>query len=168
MMPADITTDRLRLRSIRADDAKEIARMMTFDVAQYLTRVPWPYTRKDAGEFAARMDGKQGQYGVAYQGQLAGVIGGSRMLGYWVARPFWGKGIATEAGRAYLSHCFSNGEVDLLKSGYAPQNASSGRVLGKLGFISDGVKPAFLNIDREEVLLNICTLSRSRWAGAAQ
>lgn len=55
---------------------------------------------------------------------------GTREVGYWVAREHWGKGIATEALRAFL-------EVERrrpLAAGVAPHNAGSLRVLEKCGF----------------------------------
>ncbi|MFZ1992170.1 MAG: GNAT family protein, partial [Alphaproteobacteria bacterium] len=75
---------------------------------------------------------------------LVGVIGltgirsieGGRIaeLGYWLAKPFWSKGIMSEAGRALVRHAFEDLDFAGLKSGHFKENHRSGRVLAKLGF----------------------------------
>ena len=59
------------------------------------------------------------------------------VLGLYLARPFWGRGLATEAGRAFVD--FGFGELGLKRIVTAVEvgNAASVRVLEKLGF---GVK----------------------------
>lgn len=71
-----------------------------------------------------------------------GVVGGfgltglrsEREFGYWLARPAWGKGYATEAGRAFLAHLFRVAGLDIVRSGVFHDNPASLNVQEKLGF----------------------------------
>ena len=60
-------------------------------------------------------------------------------LGYWVARPWWGRGIATEAGRALIANARDSLRLKRLVAGHFTDNPASGRVLQKLGFRPTGV-----------------------------
>jgi RimJ/RimL family protein N-acetyltransferase len=74
-------------------------------------------------------------------GEVAGQIGsweqdGRRLVGYWIGRPFWGKGVATAALKAHL-------EIDRqrpIRAFVAVQNVASIRVLEKCGFHRVGME----------------------------
>lgn len=74
---------------------------------------------------------------IVHDGRVAGSIvswnpGSQRLLGYWVGREFWGKGLATAAVAEFLK------EVDLtrpLDASVATHNVGSLRVLQKNGFV---------------------------------
>ncbi|MDQ6947811.1 MAG: GNAT family N-acetyltransferase [Actinomycetota bacterium] len=52
----------------------------------------------------------------------------------WRLHPdYWGRGLATEGGRASLRHGFETLELDRIISIFNPDNAASGRVMDKLG-----------------------------------
>ena len=55
-------------------------------------------------------------------------------VGFHLRPPFWGRGIATEAATAVLSHAFRTLEVDAVFVGHNPKNDKSRRLLLKLGF----------------------------------
>jgi [ribosomal protein S5]-alanine N-acetyltransferase len=57
------------------------------------------------------------------------------VLAFYLARAFWGRGLATEAGRAFVD--FGFGELDLKRivTTVDARNAASVRVLEKLGFV---------------------------------
>jgi RimJ/RimL family protein N-acetyltransferase len=59
---------------------------------------------------------------------------GELELGYWIARPYWGRGYATEAGRAVIDHARHSLRLPRLSAGHFIDNPASGRVLAKLGF----------------------------------
>ena len=59
---------------------------------------------------------------------------GERLVGYWLGRPFWGKGYATEAGRRAVKFAFETLNADTLNAGWFHDNPASDRVLEKLGF----------------------------------
>jgi [ribosomal protein S5]-alanine N-acetyltransferase len=55
-------------------------------------------------------------------------------LGFHLRPPFWGKGLAEEAGRAVIDFAFAKLCARGLFAGHHPANAASRRVLQKLGF----------------------------------
>ena len=63
---------------------------------------------------------------------------GAVELGYWIARPFWGRGLATEAGTALVDIARTLGFPSLEASHFV-DNPPSGRVLEKLGFEPLGI-----------------------------
>ena len=63
---------------------------------------------------------------------------GQAEVGYWIARPFWDRGICTEAMRLVIDHCFNVKGFSVLWGDYFPSNPASGRVMAKCGFIDTG------------------------------
>ena len=55
-------------------------------------------------------------------------------VAYWVAVPFWGQGLATEAVRQLIAFCRLNLHLHRLKSGVLQRNPASRRVLEKNQF----------------------------------
>jgi RimJ/RimL family protein N-acetyltransferase len=76
---------------------------------------------------------------VVIDGRVAGNVvswrgGGRRLVGYWIARDEWGRGIATRALRAFLAELPQRPLHALVAS----TNAPSIRVLEKCGFADVG------------------------------
>lgn len=75
---------------------------------------------------------------------LLGVAGLDRMpcgaieLGYWIAKPYWGCGFASELGRKMIDIAKDELNLKRLNAGYFIDNPASGRVLSKLGFSTAG------------------------------
>lgn len=59
-------------------------------------------------------------------------------VGYWVARPYWNRGIATEALQLLIDYCFRQRGFRTLWADYFPGNQASGRVMQKCGFKDTG------------------------------
>lgn len=55
-------------------------------------------------------------------------------LGYWIGKPYWGRGLIPEAARALIDHAFRDLGCDQLWCAYFEGNAKSVRVQEKLGF----------------------------------
>ncbi len=55
-------------------------------------------------------------------------------IGYWIAKPFWGRGLATEAGQALVDYARNELAAPAVTAGHYDDNPASGRVLEKLGF----------------------------------
>lgn len=141
-------SDRLLLRPVFAEDWQEIYQGINDEgVVRMLASAPWPYREDDAREFAARpFDLAKPRLLVQLAESLGspviGCIGLDRKdegteMGYWIARPFWGQGFATEAGRALLMLARMLGHRTIL-AGHALDNPASGKVLQKLGFRPTG------------------------------
>lgn len=56
-------------------------------------------------------------------------------LGYWIGKPFWGRGYVPEAAREILRHGFEDLGMRTIWCGYYDGNAKSKRVQEKLGFV---------------------------------
>jgi ribosomal-protein-alanine N-acetyltransferase len=56
------------------------------------------------------------------------------VLAFYLARAFWGRGLATEAGRAFVDFGFGELELKRIVTMVDSRNAASVRVLEKLGF----------------------------------
>ena len=59
-------------------------------------------------------------------------------VGYWIARPDWGKGICTEALQLVIDHCINEKGFTVLWGDYFLDNPASGRVMEKCGFVDTG------------------------------
>ncbi|WP_405307998.1 GNAT family N-acetyltransferase [Methanobrevibacter sp.] len=59
---------------------------------------------------------------------------GSAELGYWIAEPYWGKGLVVEASKVIIRHAFDDLDIKQIYATYRIENTQSKRVLEKLGF----------------------------------
>ena len=145
-----IETRRLVLRQPEeADIDALVAGVGDLRVSERLGRVPYPYARADAEEFlrAIRRNSSAGrsmQLSIFHDGRLIGGVGigslpGYCELGYWLAYEAWGKGFATEAGKAILAYGFNALGLRLVRSGVLAGNDASLRVQIKLGFRRIGI-----------------------------
>ena len=143
-------TPRLLLRPGFPEDAPALAAAIADQaIARNLANVPWPYSMRDAEAYLAcprdpvlpsllifeRGDGAPQLVGACGLGRRAS---GSVEMGYWIARPFWGHGYATEACRALIDIALTLG-LPSLEGSHFLDNPASARVLEKLGFEPLGV-----------------------------
>ena len=142
-------TERLLLRPGWQEDAPALARAIGDEmIVRNLASAPWPYSEDDARTFLASWSSASPSRFLMVQRtasnpRIIGCIGMDRMddgsveLGYWVARPFWGLGYATEAGRHMIDLARTMGIRNLVASHFV-DNPASGSVLRKLGFRPTG------------------------------
>ncbi len=62
---------------------------------------------------------------------------GTAELGYWIGKPFWNEGYATEAAKAVIAHGFARLGLRAIEAGADPDNAASIRVQEKAGLVLD-------------------------------
>lgn len=55
-------------------------------------------------------------------------------LSYWVGKPYWNQGIATEAGKCVIEFGFTKIILEKIEAEHFRRNPASGQVLLKLGF----------------------------------
>jgi len=60
-------------------------------------------------------------------------------LSFWIGRPFWGRGYATEAAGAAVAHAFDVLSLNRIVAHHMVRNPASGRVLARLGFRQEGL-----------------------------
>ena len=58
--------------------------------------------------------------------------------GYWIAKPYWNRGICTEALRLLIDYCFNVKGFSTIWSDFFVDNPASGRVMDKCGFRDTG------------------------------
>ena len=63
-------------------------------------------------------------------------------LSYWVGKPFWNQGYATEAVKAILRHGLEDLGLDRVYAAHFVRNPASGRVMLKAGMLHEGFLPA--------------------------
>jgi RimJ/RimL family protein N-acetyltransferase len=107
---------------------------------------PHPYTRHDARQFIRSVLERTPEttFAIAVDGEAAGSIGFvlhrdvervSAEIGYWLAEPFWGRGMTTEALVAVTSYAIgAHGLTRIFAVPFA-WNAPSCRVLEKAGYV---------------------------------
>jgi RimJ/RimL family protein N-acetyltransferase len=149
-----LTTDRLVLRGFTLADAAEVhLHVSDRDVAATTLRIPHPYPEGEAARWIEThaitlASGLGVPLAVTERdgGAIVGAIGleivrehGHAELGYWIARAAWGRGYATEAGRAVVDHAFGVLGLARLQAHHMQENAASGRVLEKIGFTREGL-----------------------------
>ncbi len=60
-------------------------------------------------------------------------------MGYWIGKPFWGKGYGTEAATAVLRFAFEELSLNRVYAHHMTRNPSSGRIMQKLGMAQEGL-----------------------------
>ena len=153
-MAPTLTTTRLQLRNFAASDAEGIERLLgDYEVAKYTARVPHPYPQGAAAKWIEHQaseyaDGRAINWAIMLrvQNQLVGSIGVCLAsaqqrgeLGYWIGRPYWGSGIATEAVGAIIRFAFTELPLRRITAEHLARNPASGRVLAKNGLQLEGV-----------------------------
>jgi RimJ/RimL family protein N-acetyltransferase len=143
-------TERLLLRPGWSQDAPALFRAIADErIVRNLATAPWPYRLGDAEAFlATERKALEASLLIFRHGhgvpELIGGIGFGRRrsdeieFGYWIARRHWGRGYATEAGRALIATARHGLRLKHLDAGHFLDNPASGRVLEKLGFTPTG------------------------------
>jgi ribosomal-protein-alanine N-acetyltransferase len=110
---------------------------------------PHPYTLENARQFLDNVSQQNPMtyFAIATHKEAIGGIGITlnkdvhrltAELGYWLAEPYWGRGIMTEAVKAFSDYCFDEfGLLRIYAEPYATNEASC-HVLEKAGFTLEG------------------------------
>jgi RimJ/RimL family protein N-acetyltransferase len=164
-------TERLLLRPGWAEDAPQLARAIADEqIVRNLATAPWPYALQDAEAFLATpRDPALPNFLITERTEadprIVGACGlgrrpsGAVELGYWIARPYWSQGFATEAARALIEIACTL-KLPRLEASHFVDNPASGRVLEKLGFIPTGMMAPRRSCARaEEAMTRIYRLS---------
>jgi RimJ/RimL family protein N-acetyltransferase len=145
-----IETRRLRLRPLAKGDVGRIATYASdYDIARMTTRMPHPYGMADAEAFVHRAEQqdptKDATFAIEIENEgLIGVFGfftqpGEPLeLGYWLGKPWWNQGFATEAAIGALGWADRSWGKRRVMAGHFSDNPTSGAVLCKAGFLYTG------------------------------
>jgi ribosomal-protein-alanine N-acetyltransferase len=163
--PAVLTEGSVGLRPLRQRDSREW-RSVRARNADWLR--PWEATSPEPAldappTYAAmvrrlRTEAREGRtmpFVITFGGDLVGqlTVGGiswgslrSAHIGYWVDRRVAGRGIMPTAVAMATDHCFATG-LHRIEINIRPENMASRRVVEKLGFRPEGLRPRYLHID---------------------
>lgn len=148
-----LTTPRLLLRGFQLEDAPRVALLAgDFDVARMVSSIPHPYEEELAVEWIQGHPNQlNSQTALHYaihlreDDLLIGAIGlqfdrqnQSAELGYWIGKPYWHQGYATEAARAVLEFAFRELGLNRVEARHMTKNPASGRVMQKIGMTYEG------------------------------
>ena len=168
-----IATERLILREPSLADAPCYALGVgEYDVARFLTPVPYPYTLGMAIDWLRRTEPATPERStliIELPGKgLIGCVSLISELGFWIARPHWNRGYGTEAARALLDwHCAGT-DAQAVTSSAHHNNAASLSVQKKLGFVPTGTEPRFSQTLQRDVDHVVTQLTRQAWTGGKQ
>ncbi len=146
-------SERLILRPFRLQDAPRVEELAgDRAIADTTLNIPHPYPPGAAREW---IKGHAPSYrkgeGVIYavvlrpSGELIGAVGlglelrfNRAELGYWIGKPYWGQGYATEAAALLLDFGFRTLGLQRIMATHLTRNPASGRVMQKLGMTYEG------------------------------
>jgi RimJ/RimL family protein N-acetyltransferase len=143
-----LETPRLWLRPLALDDAGQIQELFPqWDTVRLLAAiVPWPYPADGALTFVRDIALPQMARGEAWHwslrlkdepGRLIGVIslmkGDDQNRGFWIGRPWQGRGLMSEAADAVTDYWFEVLQFPVLRAPKAAANAASRRISEKQG-----------------------------------
>jgi [ribosomal protein S5]-alanine N-acetyltransferase len=151
-----LQTARLILREFAVEDAPNVQRLVgEWEVARPLLIVSHPYEEGMGEEWIATHRpayeaGERVTWAVALheQGALVGSITlhlhlphDNAELGYWIGKPYWGCGYATEAAGEVVRYGFEDLGLHRIHANHLGSNPASGRVMRKVGMSLEGVRP---------------------------
>lgn len=153
-IPSVIETPRLKLRLVRESDLTDLMTVNGDDlVTRHLPYATWQ-SMADAQAWLERMQRLQSsgtaQQCVIIRKEDHRVIGSCLLfryeegsaraeLGYVLGRAQWGKGLMREALTGLISHAFNDLALRRLEAEVNPENRASVKLLGRLGFIREGL-----------------------------
>lgn len=148
-----LLTPRLILRPFKLEDAPVVSELANDkDIATNTENLPYPYEEHMARywisnhqEMFERGDLLNLAVTLRKNNKVLGAIGfdldyknDAAELGYWLGRPYWGVGYATEAAKRMLHYGFTELKFHRIHSCHLTLNPASGNVLQKIGMQHEG------------------------------
>ncbi|MDQ1019115.1 GNAT family N-acetyltransferase [Streptomyces afghaniensis] len=151
MDPVTLTTDRLLLRPVGAQDTDAVYDACQDPDIQRWTTIPSPYLREHAEAFTDQLvpdgwaDGSMYTFGVfLHSGELAGMVGitmralGVGEIGFWAAKEHRSHGYITEAALTACRWAFVHAAIDRVEWRAEVGNRASRAVAERAGFTIEG------------------------------
>jgi len=176
-----LSTARLSLVPLSPRHASALHALMNdWEVVRMLAVVPWPLPFAEVESFArAHAEGRtvSDEFAILLDRAPIGVGAVKRpgegnpprkmpRLGYWIGRPHWGQGYATEAISALIAYAFETFPNDRLGAGVFADNPASRRVQEKCGLRKVGHYALHCRSRGEEVETDDMQLTRADWERA--
>lgn len=142
-------SDNCFLDQISHNDVDDlVAYLQDEDVSNVTPTIPSPYSKENALQFVeSTIDSK---HNFAIRDGEARLIGHIKVqidpiqphkavIGYWLGKPYWGKGIMTEVVKRFTTFCFEQFGLTRICATCFEHNVGSARVLEKSGFTLEGI-----------------------------
>lgn len=181
MTQPTILTARLILRPFEPGDAATVQQLAgEREIADTTLNIPHPYDDGVAEAWIATHepgfeDGTLAVFAIVLRdsGDLVGAIGlnierqfNQAELGYWIGKPFWNRGYATEATIAVVRYGFNSLDLNRIASRHFTRNPASGRVMQKAGMRHEGTaRQSMIKWGAYEDL-HLYAILREDWPGA--
>lgn len=149
-----LKTKRLLLRGFQLSDAAAVQKLAgAHEVAEMTLNIPHPYENGMAEAWISTHQ-KEFETGLTVvfaltlheSHDLIGAMGliitqrfNRAELGYWVGKPYWGQGFATEAAVEVLRYGFQILKLNKICATHMTSNPASGKVMQKIGMESEGL-----------------------------
>ena len=178
MTQPQLKTERLLLRPYEAGDAADVQHLAgDRAIADTTLNIPHPYEDGMAEawitqtheQFAA---GERVTFATVLTetGALLGAVSlgidkaaNAAVLGYWIGKPYWNRGYATEAAARLVDWGFDVLGLNRIHSSHLTRNPASGAVMRKIGLVHEGcAREAVLKWGRYEDLELYAILRRAR------
>ena len=148
-----LRSKRLRLRPFSLEDVGEVTTLAgEGDIASTTMSIPHPLDKSLAEEW---IQSRQSRFatgeGIVFaislkdSGQLVGSIGlgiekkhQHAALGFWIGKPYWNQGYATEAAGLVIQYGFLSLGLNRIHASHFVRNPGSGRVMEKNGMKYEG------------------------------
>ncbi len=154
MIPTTIECERFSLRKLELGDAESITKYCQDpEVSRMTTNIPFPYSLKDGEWFVNDVikkwdEGKAYNFGIVVDDEVVGVCSLSEVskdyhhaeLGYWLGKPYRGKGIMTKAAEEVVKFGFLELKLHRIDVWHYDINKGSQRIIEKLGFVYEGTR----------------------------
>jgi len=170
-----LTTERLTLRPLALTDGAALhPHFSDPETMRYWSDIPSDGMAETGRRLALRLERDHSttlDMAIDLNGSLIGSVSlfkykdGVMELGYFLGRPHWGQGLASEACRAMLNFGFETWHLHRVEAFLHPKNKASARLLKRLRFQREGLlRQNFLRAgDYEDTL--IMGLLRPEWRG---
>lgn len=142
-----------KIRAWRVEDAVELANALNNKniLKNLRDGLPFPYTKEDGLEYINAMLSSDKKttfaFAITVDDKVVGSIGAfaqgnihsrTAEMGYYIAEPFWGKGIGSSAVKQLCDYVFSNTDIIRIFAEPFAYNVGSCRILEKNGFKYEG------------------------------
>ncbi|WP_159621297.1 GNAT family N-acetyltransferase [Ruania rhizosphaerae] len=163
-MELELVARELRLRPLRRGDRRAWEALRRRNAAWL---APWEATSPEPATYRptfrqyvrdqarAAKEGSGYAFVMEYRGEIvgqvtiAGVVRGSLQaatIGYWISEHVAGRGITPMAVAMAADFCWFRLGLHRVEINVRPENAASLRVVAKLGFREEGLRPGYLHI----------------------
>ena len=171
-----LETERLVLRPFTLADAPALQRLAgAREVAYNTLLIPHPYPDGAAEQWISKPRTENDlvfAITLRESGELTGGMGLTvnpdhrrAEIGYYIGVAYWGRGYATEAGRAVIRYAFEGLRVNRVYAEHFSRNPASGRVLQKLGMRHEGSLRQHMVKWGEPIDVELYGIVRADWAG---